>query len=579
MPSPGRLITLLAYAAIFGSAGRADAQQGATDPPEVDLSIVVAEEVTRRLNDPTIRLQVGDMMLAGDSTIAGDLTVLDGDLVIAGRVTGNLLVVNGRAVFAAGGSVGGTVLVVGGSLDNAVNARIDGEIITHTEPYTYERLADGFRHLSAGGSATVESANSGSSDFLITTGKSYNRVEGMPIAFGPRLETEGANPLRLQALAIYRTETGLSVDPQTMGYYVRADQYIDGRRGLRAGATLHSVVEPIEEWHVSDLETGLATFLFHRDYRDHYERVGWSLFTTWDPENSPFLLNVEGRWEKHGIREAGSPWSLFRNTDEWRPQPIVAEGRIGSMAAQGEYDSRSSEWNPASGWLVRAQIERAFHVELEYPDLVELDPLDMGAPVELPAVGRFVAGLVDVRSYNRVDADSRLNVRVVAGGSLTGDPLPPQRQHALGGEGSMPGYSLFSKDCGARSSRVTFAESSGLPDAPPYFGHYGCDGFALLQAEFRGKLSFRLRWDGGPWGVDGGGEDNAGLDLDWDMAPDWSVFVDVGRGWSHDGTRPDEDTDVSVGAGILLERLGIYFAAPVTSGSGINLFVRLGPRF
>jgi hypothetical protein len=185
---------------------------------------------------------------------------------------------------------------------------------------------------------------------------------------------------------------------------------------------------------------------------------------------------------------------------------------------------------------------------------------------------------VDLRSYNRVDADSRLNLRVVAGGSLNGDPLPPQRQHALGGEGSLPGYPLFSRDCGARSSTITFADEAGTPEAVPFFANYGCDAFGLIQAEFRGKLSFRFRWDGGPWNEDGEEED-PGLDLDWEMSPDWAIFVDAGRGWTFQDDRPNEDTHVDVGVGLLLERFGIYLAVPVTSGSGANLFVRLGPRF
>src|SRR5690606_33321551 len=99
----------------------------------------------------------------------------------------------------------------------------------------------------------------GRSDFLLTTGRSYNRVEGLPIAFGPRLETESSNPLRLEALGVYRTESGLNLDPAEMGYFVRADQYLGGFREFRVGAQLYSVVDPIEAWQMTDLETGLST--------------------------------------------------------------------------------------------------------------------------------------------------------------------------------------------------------------------------------------------------------------------------------------------------------------------------------
>jgi hypothetical protein len=574
----GALRAVLIGVTLARAAQPAAAQEPTGVEPLADLAAAVADEVTRRLNSPATDVRVGDLTIPGDSTHSGDLAVVDGDLALAGRVDGDVLVVNGDFTFMPGAVVMGGVLVVGGTVQGAAGARVDGEIITHTEPYAYELLAEGYRHL--GSSTTSGEDDLDTSDFLITTGKSYNRVEGLPIAFGPRLRTQGSNPLRLQALAIYRTETGLSLDVEEMGYFVRADQYVGGWRTLLLGASLYSIVDPIEEWHITDLETGLATFFFHRDYRDHFERTGASLFATWEAEGSPLVVNVEGRWEKHALRPSGSPWSVFRNAEEWRPQPIVAEGRIGSIVGQLEYDSRSEDWNPASGWLVRGQLEQAFRVELDYPDLVTMAPAEERVAVEYPTIGRFVTGLVDVRSYNRVDADARLNFRLVAGGSLTGDPLPPQRQHALGGEGSLPGYQLFTKDCGARGSRVTFAESADSPDATPFFPHYGCDGFGLFQAEFRGKLAFRLRWDGGPWNDDDEDEGaEAGVDLDWDLAPDWSLFVDAGRGWSHNDTRLDEETHVNVGAGLLLDRLGIYIAVPVTSGSGVNLFIRLGPRF
>src|SRR5690606_3200892 len=118
----------------------------------------------------------------------------------------------------------------------------------------------------------------GHSDFLNATGRSDNRVAGLPTTFGPRIEAAGPNPLRVHALAIYRTEAGFTLDTERMGYYVRAEQLLGGREEARVGLTAHSLVDPIEEWHLSDLENGLSTFLFHRDFRDHYERTGVSAF-------------------------------------------------------------------------------------------------------------------------------------------------------------------------------------------------------------------------------------------------------------------------------------------------------------
>ncbi len=575
-PRTRRLARIVLGAWAVCVARPAPAQQADTTAA-ADLPAALAEEVVGWLNDPSIAQRDGDVLIAAGERQEGAIAVLDGDLTVGGTVAGDVYVVNGDVQLEPGAVIAGNLTVVGGEVENLEASTVTGEVVIHSGIFAYERVEGRVRYLRGPRPASSLSDRGGTADFLVTTGKSYNRVEGMPIAFGPRLQTAGSNPLRLQALAVYRSESGLSLDTDLMGYYVRADQYLGGRRELRVGATLHSVIDPIEEWHLSDLESGLATFLFHRDYRDHYQRKGWSASAAWEPRGTLRLVQLEWRWETHQTRPSGSPWSLFRNAEEWRPQPVIAEGKVGTLSLRTEYDSRTSSWNPAGGLLIKAQLEQVVSGSLTYPEVVDAATLDPVTFVDEARYGKSLTGLIDLRSYNRVNAVSRLNLRLVAGGSLTGDPLPPQRQSAIGGEGSLPGYSLFSGDCAARASRVRLVGPDGSARPDDLHPHYGCDAFGLLQAEFRGKLSFRFRWDAGPW-REGSDESDRVWDFGWDMAPDWALFVDAGRGWAfHD--RPSEDTLVNVGAGLLLDRIGVYVAVPVSGGSGANLFIRLGPRF
>lgn len=543
---------------------------------EWELPTAVATEIVRKLNDPAVEVREGSARIGPDSIVAGDLLVLDGSLTLEGAVQGSVTVVHGEALLAPGAWVGGDLVVVGGSAEGLDQARIAGEIAIYAARLPYERSGGRFRLVRTPRIAPPRFDRSGASDFLITTGKSYNRVEGLPIAFGPRLRTEGSNPLQIQALAIYRSTNGLRLNPDEMGYFVQADQYLGGRREFVLGASMYSLVDPIEEWQLSDLESGLATFLLHQDYRDHYQRQGASLFGRWEVPGSYYRVQLESRWENHDALGTGTPWSLFGDADEWRPQPVIAEGRFGSVRLEGIYDSRGSIWNPAAGWYLRGALEQTFRADLEQPLLVpapeEPEVLALGGR----AFGHFLTGHLDMRSYNRIDPGSRLNLRLLAGGSLTGAVLPPQRQYALGGEGSLPGYPLFSSDCGARGERVAIADRLST-EGEAFFPAYGCDAFALLQAEFRGKLAFRFRWDVGPWREDRDSGDRV-WDFGWDLAPDWAIFVDAGRGWAF-GDRQNAPTAIDVGAGILLERVGLYLALPVTGGRGVNLFVRLGPRF
>lgn len=557
-----------------------------------ELPPAVAERLIEFYNAPQTIHFSGPSRVPAERTITGDVAVLGGPFTIAGRVEGDVLVINGDLELLPGGAVTGGVTVVGGRTSGLEDASIDGEVVTYSELLRYRQRGDQLVYAGPLGRRGAGPADGegwlAQRDFLITTGQSYNRVEGLPITFGPVIETRSANPLRLRALGIYRTEAGLSLDLDDMGYYVRAEQFLGGHRALRIGASAYSMVDPIEAWHLSKLENGLATFLLHRDYRDHYEREGGSVFVTLEPRRSPLSLTLEGRSERNTSVPVGSPWTLFRNDAQWRPQPLVAEGRLRSLAGRVAYDTRSQAEDPAIGWHFTGEVERSLTANLTRPELVRIPILSSGEPERIPAqrYGGFTVATADLRRYNRLSPEARLNFRLRMGGSLDGSALPPQRQHALGGEGSLPGYDLFRFDCGARDAQVFRAAAleggqvgPGI-STPRFVGGYGCDAFALFQAEFRNTLNLRLRWDEDPWGREPR-EERGGdrwFDLAWLASPEWAAFLDVGRGWAFDGGS-SEKLAADVGVGLLIANVGVYVAVPLVEGRGMNLFVRLGPRF
>jgi hypothetical protein len=125
----------------------------------------------------------------------------------------------------------------------------------------------------------------------------------------------------------------------------------------------------------------------------------------------------------------------------------------------------------------------------------------------------------------------------------------------------------MSVDCGARGSSVPHGAASA-----PFFGSYGCDRFALFQAEYRGGLDFHF------------GGDDYDDDAPWhfDAGVDWTVFFDAARGWAlgSDPARSNTETLYDVGAGVILGGFGVYGAVPLSGQDrGLRVFVRLGPRF
>lgn len=541
----------------------ATVRRATTQPATALLPDTVAEGLVAFYNrDATTRL-VGDAHIGAATGIRGDVAVLAGNLVIDGNVEGNVVVINGTLEVRAGGRIGGSAVVAGGDVLLQQGATIAGGARAYREPLRY-RFQDGRiayvppeheRGLAAGIDLPF-----GRTDIYAAVHTSYNRVEGLPIAVGPRIRFGGAYPTTARALLIVRTAAATEIDPRRLGYVVSAQQLIAPSYGLSLGLRLFSEVVPIEIWHLSDRESGLATFVLHRDFRDHYEREGWAALAHLRRPGAPWALELQYRDEEHAARAAADPFTVLDNDGGWRAQPSVAEGALRSVAARLSYDTRNEDRDPSAGWLVHLDIERGLGGTLVNPAaLVD------GEPAERPARTGFLSGHADVRRYARLSPYSRLAVRILAAGSLDARALPPQRQHVLGGEGSLPGYRLFEFDCGARREVVQLR-------GQPFHPYYGCDRMALVQLEYQANFPFARRL-----------AESAGLSGSVGNLIRWVAFFDAGRAWTETGALDSrlggDDFSADAGLGLRFGPLGAYWAVPLSgSGQGFNFFVRLGPR-
>lgn len=553
-----------------------------------DLPRHVAGRVVDFFNDPaTIRFS-GRSRLPAGRVIRGNVAVLGGPFSVGGSLDGDLVVVNGDLVLDDDARIAGDVIVVGGRVSGA-RAAVTGNLVVYEETLRYvyrgERI-ESVRRRAPRQDRDDRYRPWGRVRFSVRAGTNYNRIEGLPVMFGPVVESGGSNPFRLDAFGIWRTDEGFTFDSEHLGYLFRAEQGFGRDRIFSIGGTIHSTIEPIERWGLSDLESSLTTLLFHKDFRDYYEQKGWSVFTTIRAPSTPVSLTLDYRDEDHHSVFNGSPLTLKDNDEPWRAQPLVAEGETRSIGAELQVDLRNDQQDPSDGWYLSARARFGVDGGLVLPELLQeaaapatgFETLREARPVD----SDYAAGFLDVRRYNRVGPGAELHLRGLLGGSLNGNPLPPQFQHALGGEGSLPGYFLFQADCGARAVRAFVEQPVGdgsTTTTVPVFGGYGCDRVALFQAEYRNSFFFD---------VDIGDDD----DWDWwvphlELDPTWAAFVDVGRGWnlaSNDGgplDRFDTNTLVDLGLGFFLGDLGLYVAVPLDSETdrGPNFFVRLNHRF
>ena len=547
----------------------------------------VADDVIRLFNaDSTIRL-AGSTRIPANRGVDGDLAVLGGPVVVGGHVSGALVVVNGDVIFEAGATVGGAVLVVGGTVEGADKATIRGEIRAYRDPLRYRRQGDELvyaperafqppRWLEQYGWGEDQSNQAG---VLLALAGTYNRIEGLPILFGPRADLRLASQLRLQAdaTAIFRT-SDISFDGNDIGYRAHAELVLgNASRNVGIGVRAVDAVTPVEAWPLKDFEVGWASFLFHRDYRDYYRRHGASLYATLrlTPDAS---FTLEGRDARESSLDARTPWTLFRTDEAWRPNPGVTDGKYRSAVASFRLDTRNDRGTPSAGWYVTGEYALAHGGDVTG----QLDPIYCAAiigPCVPPALADGNLGFeriaFDARRYLRLSPSGRLNLRLAGGGWVGGEPLPLQQRMSLGYPDPLPGYGFRQFSCGG----------SNLPGEPAL-----CDRAVILQAEFRTHLGF----DFGPkWASDWGDDDEEHYEPFHVSGPDLVVFADAGRAWSvsrNGSTGPDvvppdrlpalSTYRTDVGLGLDFGPLGFYLAKPLDQAvRAVTFTVRMGRRF
>jgi hypothetical protein len=533
---------------------------------ERPLTSQAASAAAMFYNAATTSRGAGPIRIARGTDVNGDLAALGGPLSIAGTVQGDVLVINGDVRLDIGGRITGALTVIGGSITGQLS-EVGGPVIVYPESLRFRREQDRIIALDPTGESLLSRPTwFGRGELILRVEGAYNRVEGLPIALGARFELGHSNPTVFDARFVYRTGNGLQFHPDELGHGLRIEQFMGGHRTVRLGVGWYRQIDPIEPRGVTDLESSLSTFALHKDLRDHYDRNGWHAYLAYSGRTRPVEARLEYRDERHNSIASRNPWSLLDNNDDWRVQPQVASGEIRLVRGWLRWDTRNNPEDPSAGWLLEAGMEQGVDGDLQ---VLRENP-DPGGVPPLIAQGvneEYTAIRLEARRYLRLGPRSRVALRAVATGSPDDGPLPPQRQHVLGGVGSLPGYSNFAFDCGARSQpRV-----DGLA---PY---YGCDRAVLVQAEYRFAFT-------GSSGLSVGRR--LGLDFEIATTPELVVFTDAGRAWIEPESLGDRgglgpvQARYDAGVGIRFGRVGLYVAMPLSgeSADGPNFFVRLGPR-
>ena len=537
----------------------------------------VAREAARLFNESSAMRSNGRLEIDQDRVVDGDLAVLNGPVFISGRVKGRVLAINSDVVLRPSARIDGDLLVVGGEVEGRHAAYVGGEIRIYRQQMQYVREGDLIRPERETTLASDETGwwrrwdrNQRRSDSkLFVAAGVYNRVEGLPITIGPQIyHSDDWGSAKIDAHAIVRTETSFNGQQDDIGHNINLELKFGRRGGLMLGGRAYNNLESTENWQLGKTEASLAAFVFRKDYRDYYERRGGQaragLFLRRGAD-----VTVSYSDENWMPRAEEAPWTLFKRSQGWRPNPVFDQGVMKILNSTLRIDTRNDNSSPWSGWFVNADLEHGNGTMLAYGP--RSAPI---ATAPTPGDLKYARGFVDLRRYNRVSPDAQLNFRVVAGGWLNGDPLPLQRRFALDGPGGLPGYDFRTQGTLNMLTCSTGSYAAGVPGQ--------CDRMALAQVEYRGDLHFDLFTD---W------EDDHYMRSHTDGV--WVFFADAGRGWLvGQPSTGDELTfekselprlstfKTDLGLGLDFDVFGLYVAKAMSQPKEpANFFVRIRHRF
>jgi hypothetical protein len=524
-------------------------------------------------NAPGTIRAFGLLTVRDGERLDGDVAVLDGPVEVYGTITGDLVAINADVMVADGAVIERDIVVLGGTLDVAEGARVEGSTRRHGERVAVRRVDDRLELVERERGRRwrgFDFRDHGRAFIVLGIGRTYNRVEGLPLRLGVGAEWQaGITTGRIRGFGVFRTAGDFETNRADIGYAV------EGQLGLGTqaprivlGARGYDLVVPTQDWPLSPHEVGWASLLWHRDYRDYFLQRGVAGFVSIEPAPSLTLTGEVARVEETSIG-ARDPWTPSRNAEAWRPNPRVDEGDYTLLTGTLEYDSRPSERSRRSGTLLRATWEHGMG-----EDVIER-ALPPAVRPPLPGADyTFDRASVDLRRYQRIGRAGQLRLRGFWAGAVRGDPLPVQRRFSLGGPDPLIGYPFRAFAC---NEGVADLSRPGL-----------CDHVVLFQAEYRG--GFGIDWFDGDFDLRDHPDRRArpdrpegweGWDFDdwaWFEGPTLVLFTNAGAGWLRSEDGPDR-LHWDVGAGIAFGSVGLYVARAIREDEPFRVTLRIERRF
>jgi hypothetical protein len=232
-----------------------------------------------------------------------------------------------------------------------------------------------------------------------------------------------------------------------VGYALGFERPLFQARPLYVGGELHDLTATDDRWQVSETEASLAAVGPRKSFRDYYRRRGLQITAAWRVHpQAEFLLAWRG--ERQEPLQVETEFSLWNGDEPFRPNVLARDGRLNAIVVGASVDAVGFDRESLQSTYLRHQLESAFGERLPDRDgrrdlraVWRIDwTSEISTPDALASDFDFKRHIVSARTRVVLSPHQDFGARAVGGWSQ--GALPPQRQFAAGGIGSVHGYAF-----------------------------------------------------------------------------------------------------------------------------------------
>jgi outer membrane protein assembly factor BamA len=300
---------------------------------------------------------------------------------------------------------------------------------------------------------------------------------------------------------------------------------------LFLGGELYNLTATDDRWQISSTEASLAAIGPRHSYRDYYRRYGGQIGGALRVHPQvEFLFAWRGERQESLVDQ--SDFSLWNDDEPFRPNVAATPGRMNALELGASIDGRGFDQESLEATYIRHQLETPFGARLSDADHGRYrSPLwtinwtsEISTPGVLDSDFDFKRHIISGQAWFALSPHQNFGVRAIGGWS--NGVLPPQRQFAIGGIGSVLGYD-FKQEVGDSMALVNLQYSLGWRNGLKLFGFYDVGRVSPLPG-----ATVSAPWlNGVGWGI---GIGDVRVDFGYkanDIPGSLQVLVRLGRGF------------------------------------------------